>query len=160
VHLHARFGGDVSLVAFALGTWVAGGLLGLAVLDRVLSRLRPLRVLATTSVIALVAFVLVLVTDHVVLTAIALLVLGGAVATFHPIVSARTYAALPGHPGVVNAVGALFVPLDAAVPLVLGALAGALGPSTPIVALAVVPVAMLLITIRARREGDRAATER
>jgi hypothetical protein len=70
---------------------------------------------------------------------------------FHPLVKARAYAALPGHPGVVNAVGAVFTPIDVLAPLGLGALSAAYGSHVAVAALASIPIVMLAIGWRANR---------
>lgn len=158
VLLHARFDGDVPSVALGIAVWTVGGLVGLAVLDRLLERARPMMLLAVAAGLALLGFGVLLVAQHVVVLCAVLAVLGACAATFHPIVSARTYAALPGHPGVVNAISAIFVPFDAAMPLALGALAGAHGATAPIVVLGLVPAVMLAIALRTHRaERERAA---
>jgi MFS transporter, DHA1 family, inner membrane transport protein len=150
VHIHSAFDGDPAVLAIALSAWTIGGIAGLALLDRLLARHAPMRLLAIACVIALAGFAVVIFARDVYVVCIALFVLGAAVDTFYPIVDARTYAALPGHPGVVNAVGTFFTPVDIAAPLALGALASAFGSWAALAALMAVPAILFVVALRSK----------
>lgn len=84
------------------------------------------------------------------MAALALGFLGASAITFHPLLKARAYAALPGRPAMVNAINALLQPAHLAAPLALGALAGAHGTAVAMAVLALAPVMVLVATLRAR----------
>lgn len=84
---------------------------------------------------------------------VALAVLGALVSTYYPLVHARAYASLPGHPGVVNAISSLFAPCDLAVPLAIGLVAERAGSEAALGVLAFVPVVMAAIGVARRRDA-------
>ena len=160
VHVHARVSADPVDGAIAMGFWIAGGLAGLAVLDRALARFAPARILAPSGAAALPVFATLVVARDFALACGALALLGALVSTYHPLASARAYASMPGHPGVVNAVAALWSPLELLAPLALGAVAEVFGPPSALGTLAIVPVVMLAIGLAARDDGARGSRVR
>jgi predicted MFS family arabinose efflux permease len=149
VHAHVHL--PLGWIAIALGAWTAGGIAGVALLERALDRLAPIRLLGASAAIALVALACVIVLREPIAVCASAFVLGASAACFHPIVAARTYASMPGHPGVVNAIGSLFTAPEIGVTLAFGVLADTLGASAALAALAVVPIGMLGISVRVRR---------
>lgn len=155
VHVGERAGGSPASLSLVLGALIAGGLAGLALLDRLLARIAPMRVLAFAGALSIPTFAaLVMAREPMILVPLAF-VLGALVSTFHPIVKARAYAALPGHPGVVNAVVAALGPLEIGAALLLGELARALGSHVALGALGVVPASMVLVALFSARGGWR-----
>lgn len=149
VHLHERLGGGA--VAITLTAFTVGGLLGLLVLERALLVVAPMRLLAGASLLATASFGAVILADGLGLASVAMALLGAAVASFHPITKARCYAALPGHPGVVNGVASLMLPVEIAAPLALGTLATTMGSGAALLALMLAPVLMGVASFAARR---------
>lgn len=143
VHLYTHVTRDPLELAVATGFWIGGGLAGVAVLERALARVRPARALAFAGAAAVPAFAALIAARDLASACAWLALLGALVSTYYPLVQARAYAALPGHPGVVNAVAALLAPLDLAAPLALGLLAERAGPEAALACLALVPLVML-----------------
>ncbi len=150
VHVHAHVTQDPFELAVAAGWWIGGGLAGVALLERALARVRPARALALTGALAIPAFALLLVARDLTTACVALAIVGALVSTYYPLVQARAYASMPGHPGVVNAIASLLAPLDLVMPLALGFMAEHAGSSATLAALALVPVVMLAIGARSR----------
>ena len=141
---------SVVFVAF-----VAGGALGLAVTDRLLARVAPLRLLAGSSVACAVLYVAWLAAPVVWLSALLMVAVGLTVAPLYPIALAQAYAALPGRSGTVNAAGHVFTPLSLALPLLLGWIADHVGLIAALALLIVQPVGIALCAALALRR-DRA----
>lgn len=136
VHL-APLGPTVRAVAVA--AWIGGGLVGLAWLERRVEHARPRRILLVTAALATSAMVVLALAPSPWISPVALAIVGLTTSTFHPLVKARAYAALPGRPALVNAAAALVVPIDALAPLALGALALVTDDATPMLVLALAP---------------------
>jgi hypothetical protein len=147
VHL-APLGAE--LRAFALAAWTIGGLAGLWAVERWIDRVRPMRLLLVTCAVSAIGLASLALTHDPAIACGSLALVGAATSTFHPLVKARAYAALPGRPALVNATLAALVPLDALAPLVLGAIATGLGSSAALLALLVAPIGIGLAAWRAR----------
>lgn len=151
VHVYAHVTRDPFELAIATGCWIGGGLAGVAILERALSRVSPASALALTGAAAVPVFAVLITARELPLACGALALLGALVSTYYPLVQARAYASMPGHPGVVNALSSLLAPLELAAPLALGFLAEHRGSDAALGVLALVPLAMLAIGMRARR---------
>ncbi len=160
VHLYAHVTRDPFELAVATGCWIGGGLAGVAVLERALARVAPARALAFAGAAAIPAFGAFMAARDLPSACAWLALLGALVSTYYPLVQARAYAALPGHPGVVNAVAALLSPLDLAAPLALGVLAEHGGSHAALAALALVPLAMLGVGLRSVQPDRGRGTDR
>jgi hypothetical protein len=136
----------------AIGAWTLGDVAGIVALEAALRRVRPLRLLRFAAIVAGVALLALWQTRSIPVAALALGFLGGSAITFHPLLKARAYAALPGRPAMVNAVNALLQPAHLAAPLVLAALAGAHGTPAAIGVLCLAPALVLAAALRARHE--------
>ncbi|MBX3247927.1 MAG: MFS transporter [Myxococcales bacterium] len=146
VHIHRHVTSDPLELAIAIGAWISGGLVGVALLERALARVAPMRALFVTASLGLPAFGGLMLAPDVPSACVALAALGGVVSTYYPLVHARAYAAMPGHPGVVNGVVSLLSPLELSVPLALGLVADAAGSTTALALLALVPIAMVVVS--------------
>lgn len=140
-------------VAAAVGTFalITGGLIGVFVLERHVDRLDPRRVLLGASFVAGAALLGLAASRWLALSVPLLLVLGASSAVLHPLAMARAYAALPGRPALVSATLGVLVPIDAALPLVIGAIAHAFGSGAAVASLLVAPVFVALRALRAPR---------
>jgi len=133
-----------------IGAWTLGDVVGIVLLDAALHRVRPLRALRFSAVVAALALVAFWLTRSPVLAALALGFVGAASITFHPLLRARAYAALPGRPAMVNAINALLQPAHLASPLALAWIAGAHGTSAAMGLLCLAPIAVAVAAFRAR----------
>ena len=150
LHLDA-IGATASERAWAIGAWVAGGLLGLAGLERFVGRARVLPVLLGASVATASGLGALAVTRSPWVGTCALLLIGVTASTLHPLTKAQAYAALPNRPALVNAVGSLLLPFDMAAPLVLGLVAARAGSAWAIAGLLLAPAGVALAAWRLLR---------
>jgi FSR family fosmidomycin resistance protein-like MFS transporter len=148
-HLHA---GPIER-SLVLGACMVGGALGLVVTDRLLARVRPLRLLAASSAICAAVYLAWLAAPTVWLSALLMAAVGATAAPMYPIASAQAYAALPGRSGTVNAAGHVFTPLSLALPWLLGWIADHAGLTTAIGLLIVQPVGLMAFAAIALRRG-------
>lgn len=135
--------------AIAVASWTIGFLPGLLLLDRHLARLDTRRALYVAAAVAALALLVLALGPSVPVACLALATLGAATSVLYPLAEARRYAALPGRPALVHAVGALFTPFDALTPLALGALALAFGPEAALLAIVAAPLGIALAAWRA-----------
>jgi MFS family permease len=135
--------------AIAVASWTIGFLPGLLLLDRHLARLDTRRALYVAAAVAALALLVLAVGPSVPVACLALGTLGAATSVLYPLAEARRYAALPGRPALVHAVGALFTPFDALTPLALGALALAFGPEAALLAIVLAPLGLALAAWKA-----------
>jgi FSR family fosmidomycin resistance protein-like MFS transporter len=124
----------VTAVSLALGAEVAGALLGLCLLDRLLHHREAERLLPPMAVATLAGLLLFLV--------------GLGAAGWYPIAEAAAYATFPGRSGLVRAASGLAGPVDAALPALVGAVASRFGVTAGIGLLVMAPVGVLLLAPR------------
>jgi predicted MFS family arabinose efflux permease len=147
IHLRDDLGAGVLARSAALAGFIVGGAIGLAVTDRLLRTMPPVRVLAGSAAACTVAYAGWLIAGSVWGATIALAVVGLAAAPLYPIAIAQAYAAAPGRSGAVNAAGHLFTPLGLALPWLLGWLADTAGPVAALAVLAAQPIGLLVICV-------------
>jgi MFS family permease len=156
LHLAEHVGATVHERGLVLATLMVGGMVGLVVVERLLVRFDPLRVLVVASAAGALAYLGWLHAGSL-LTSTLLAFVAGACCTVHyPIVVARAYASVPGRSAIVNAVHSMCVPFDLALPIALGFLADRVGLRAAMLALTVQPVGILAIALWALRQQRRA----
>lgn len=151
-HLHA---GPIER-SIILVACVAGEVCGLAIADRLLARMPPLRVLIVSCVSCAALYLAWLAAPTVWLSALLMAGVGVTVAPLYPIVSAQAYAALPGRSGTVNAAGHVFTPLALALPWLLGWIADHAGVISALALLIVQPVGIAALAAIALQRRGRA----
>jgi MFS family permease len=139
-----------SAVVFALG-----GTIGSALTERAIARVHPSRILAASGVACAAALAIFLAMPTAIASCAALFVVGLACAPHHALAQARAYAELPERPGVVQAIGQLFVIVDIAAPLALGALADRFGLRIAIACLLIEPAIIIASSFIATRGNER-----
>lgn len=150
LHLRDRLGASVHERSLILMLCTAGSMVGLAIADRLLARVRPLRLLRACAAGGAAAYVAWVFAPSVAASSVLLFLTGLLCAPLYPIAMAQAYRALPGQPGMVNAMGHLFGPLDLLAPLLLGAVADSFGLAAALALLGAQPMGLLLISLRAR----------
>ncbi|MCB9677682.1 MAG: MFS transporter [Alphaproteobacteria bacterium] len=154
--LEERFGATAAERGFALSLGTVGGVAGLAVLERGLSRggdpMRWLRGASGGSIVALVAW---LAAPDLVSSTVALVVLEALVVMLYPLAQARAYRALPGRSALVAALGGLLAPVDFVAPVLLGWIADRAGLLVALGLLGLQPFGLWLL---ARRGEVRSAS--
>jgi FSR family fosmidomycin resistance protein-like MFS transporter len=129
-----------------VGVWTGAELVGNWVLLRVLRRTSGGRVLRATAFVSLGVYPAFLLVPGAAAKLGLLVVLGLLTASWYPVAKAWLYDALPDRSGAAVAVGGLGGLAGAAVPLLLGFLAGAVGIATMMWVLLLAPAALLALT--------------
>lgn len=129
-----------------VGVWTGAELVGNWVLLRLLRRTGGGRVLRGTALVSLGAYPAFLLVPGAAAKLGLLVVLGLLTASWYPVAKAWLYDALPDRSGAAVAVGGLGGIAGAAVPLLLGFLAGAVGIATMMWVLVLAPAALLALT--------------
>jgi fucose permease len=170
---------DETLVAFAVmftrdvlgggeiaqSTMVAmfssGAAVGVALMPRALARLKPLALLAWTSVACTVAYSAWLFSTALVPATVLIFAAGMTVGPLYPLAKAQAFRALPERSGLVNALNAAFTPLDIVLPYGIGYVADTYGIRWALAILVLQPIGLGLIALievrRARRSSGSAA---
>lgn len=163
MHLREDLGASPSAQGAAFVLFAVGSSLGLLVTERLLARVSALRVLIAVCSGCIFVYVAWIGAPSVSLSVALAFGVGAFAAPLYPIAAAQTHHACPGEPGLVAAVGRLFVVFDVIAPVAVGAVADHLGIRTALCLLAAQPVGILIIALSAaRRRGvsrdvDRAA---
>jgi MFS transporter, FSR family, fosmidomycin resistance protein len=135
-----------SVGALGVAVWTGAGLLGDWMLLPVLRRTTGARVIRATALVSLGAYPAFLIVPGLPAKLVLLAALGLLNSGWYAIPKAWLYDALPGQSGTAVAVGGLGGMAGAAVPLLLGFLAGAAGIAATMWVLLLAPVALLALT--------------
>lgn len=128
-----------------VGTGMAGGLLGLFGLDRLLDRIRPLRLLQVASLLALAGAAGLLLVRALWFVPLAFFVMSLGSACLYPIVDAQAYARLPGRSGMKSFISSLGQPFEMLLPALVGFVAGRFGLLASLALLGSAPLFFLLL---------------
>jgi FSR family fosmidomycin resistance protein-like MFS transporter len=134
--------------ALGVAVWTGAGLVGDALLLGVLRRWNGARYLRATAAAALVAYPAFLLVDGAGAAFVLLAVLGLLNSGWYALPKAGLYGALHGRSGTAVAVGGVGGLVGAAVPLTLGALAGAVGLQATMWTLLLAPIALSTLVPR------------
>jgi predicted MFS family arabinose efflux permease len=154
LRLHGELGWSGAQIAVAMTGMSLGGLLGALVAERALVRGDPRVLLALSALASLAALGLLIVTASGWVAALALVLVGLSAAPHYPLLKAAAYEALPGRPGLVNALSQLLVPLEVAIPVLLGVIAARHGVGAALAALALQPLVVLAAALRSTSRRD------
>lgn len=141
----ADLGASEATSSAALFAFSLGAIAGTVVTDRALGRVSGSRVLVASAALSCAGLAMVVAADTPLTLALALSLVGFAAAAHHPILHAWAYSCAPGRPGLVNAVGQLFVLVELGAPLALGWVATRGGLDVALACLALQPAAVVLI---------------
>jgi len=147
LYLRDELGAGIELQGLAFMVCALGGALGLAVSDRLLTRVDPVRLLATSAGLTIVVYAAWLLSATIATSVVALGLLGLVAAPMYPICAAQAYAARPGQPGLVAAVEQLYAPLPLLAPLLVGLVADRFGLLAALAVLALEPIGIGLIAL-------------
>lgn len=103
LHLRDDLGAGPTERAIVLAASVVGGAIGVLVVDRLLRRHAPLRILTVCAAACGATYLLWMAAPNWWLSAIGMLLVGATSSPLYPIAQAQCYAALPGRSGAVNA---------------------------------------------------------
>lgn len=148
--MREHLGADTATRSGILTCMMAGGIVGLLLLDRVLGRRADaLALLKVASVGTAAAYAGWLVSGTALAAGACMFFVGLFSAPLYPIAMAQAYRALPGRSGMVNAIGHVFTPLDVLLPLLLGAVADEFGLVWALAVLIAQPVGLAAIAFLA-----------
>jgi MFS family permease len=153
LHAESTLGASPATAVACVSGGSIGAVFGAWYTERLLARVPPDRVLYGSACGALVALLLVVVAPGVVWLGLALALLGAMAAPQYALLQAKAYSAVPGRPGVVNAIAHVFVVVEIGAPLLLGALADASGVRLALVCLGIQPLGVLLVLLAERRQA-------
>jgi MFS transporter, FSR family, fosmidomycin resistance protein len=143
------------LAALGVAVRLGAGLAGYALLNPVLERFSPLRVLRVSVLASGVLFPAFLFLPGIALKLVALAALSIATAPWYPVLMAELYASLPGRSGLAVSLSSAAALVGAAGPLVVGLLAQEVGLTWAMLVLCAVPVMMLAAPGHPPRPGAR-----
>src|ERR1700722_280707 len=143
LYLVAAAHASAFLAALGVAVRLGAGLAGYALLNPVLERFSPLRVLRVSVLASGVLFPAFLFLPGLALKLVALAALSIATAPWYPVLMAELYASLPGRSGLAVSLSSAAALVGAAGPLVVGLLAQEVGLTWAMVVLCAVPVMML-----------------
>jgi MFS family permease len=152
LHVRIELGAGPGWQSAILTGLVVGGIAGLAVLDRLLTRWGERQLLVACGLACAATYVAWLAAPSLLASAILIVPVGATSAVLYPLASARAYARCPGRSGVVLAGGHLFTPLGLALPWLLGMVADRAGTFVALALLLVQPVGLAVLA-RASRDG-------
>lgn len=157
LHLERDLGLPVASAAGYATALSLGAVLGAFLGERALTRVSSTRVLVASALGCVLALVIVIASDTLAWIVPALGLLGVACAPQYALLLARAHAAVPGRPGVVNALSEVFVLVDILAPIALGAIADAFGLALALGCLLLQPLGVLglLLVLRERRARPR-----
>jgi fucose permease len=158
--LAERFRGSTLAVTAGLTACTAGGVLGLVLLQRLLRRFSPRRLLALACVGSIAVLVVWLRSASVLESTLWLFLLGVVIAWHYPLAQAQAYRVAGERSGQVIVLAPLFSVLDLASPIALGLLADHGGLTLALVALLAQPAGLLLVLFVVRDRGGRASRRR
>jgi len=142
----ARFGGAPVLRYLALSSWMVGGLIGVAAVDRLVTRVKPVVLLSVFSAAATVAALALAAAPSLPLASAAMFVVGLVASPLYPLAKAQAYRALPGESELVGAVDAVLLPFELVAPVALGLLSDRFGPAVALAALAAQPAYLWVLS--------------
>lgn len=127
LYLHDQLHADPLAVSFVLGVGMASGMLGLLALERILPRVRGVRLLPGMALVTLAGVVLMLAMPSIWSAALGVCLVHLGAAGWYPLAKAAAYARLPGRSGMVRAIIAIGDPVEIAMPGLVGLIAGQFG---------------------------------
>jgi FSR family fosmidomycin resistance protein-like MFS transporter len=150
LYLVAAARASAFVAALAVAVRLGAGLAGYALLNPVLERLSPLRVLRASVLVSGLLFPAFLLVPGVAAKLVLLAALSIVTAPWYPVLTAELYASLPDRSGLVVSLSSAAALAGAAGPLVVGLLAEQIGLPWAMSVLCGVPVIMLAAPARAR----------
>ncbi len=152
LYLRDAVGLAPAAVSLALGAGLAGSMLGLLVLDRLVSRVDPARLLHWASLVVLAGLTVLVAARSGWEAAAALFVIGLSAESWYPVAKGEAYRMLPGRSGMVQALSVVLgTPVNLGVPPLIGFAAGWLGITAGLGLLSLAPILALLLLPRSRR---------
>lgn len=145
LYLHDVLHVSEVVIGMVIVVQMIGGFLGLIVIDRLVGRIAPQRLLVWLALLTLLGVVAFLTVHSIWLAACALFVISLGASGLYPIAQAEAYARQPGRSGTVRAVIGLGMPFEVVLPGIVGLVAGRFGLLAGIGLLGLAPLLVLLV---------------
>jgi predicted MFS family arabinose efflux permease len=153
LHLRDVLGAGPGWRTAVIAAFVGGGAIGLVVVERLLKRIAPLRLLAACGAACTAAYVAWLCAPTPLASTVLMVAVGATAAPLYPLTSAQAYAMHTGRAGAVIAVSHLFAPVALALPWVCGAVADRFGTWVALALLLAQPLGIAVMAARAARDS-------
>ena len=150
LHMRDNLDADSATRSVILMCWMVGSLLSLPLLEWLLSRFEPLKLLLVASAGTAIAYVGWLLADDALSSGAWMFATGLFSAPLYPLAKAQAYRALPERSGMLNAIAHIFTPLDVVMPLLLGLVADRFGLIPALTILLAQPLGLFLIALTRR----------
>ena len=148
--LDAQLGASPAERAAVFVAWEVGAIAGSVALERLVHRAAPRTLLLGAGLGSLASYVAWLAAPGWQASAAAAAVSGLFTAAHYPLLKARAFAALPGRPELVQAVGSAVGALDLAIPVAVGLVADRAGLLAAMALLAAQPVGVVVAALASR----------
>jgi MFS family permease len=145
IRVRDDFGASRTWQTATIVAFVLGDVIGLIALDRVLLKVKELRVLVIASASCAIAYAVWLCAPSVEWSVVLIVPVGLFAGPLYPLASAQTYATQPS--GLVLAASHLFTPLALALPFGLGAIVDVAGIAAALSVVLVAPVGLCIVAI-------------
>lgn len=152
LRLRTDLGATEAQATLCVSTFSIGVVLGALATEHAVTRWGWRPVLIVSSSACAVVLAVVVTTRAIAPMTLALFVLGLCTAAQYPLLLARAYEAAPGRAAIVNAMSEVFVVVDVALPLLLGALADDRGLGLAMGCLLLQPLGVLTLVLVATRK--------
>lgn len=150
LHLRAELGASTEWQSAVIAAFMVGGIIGLAVLDRLLKIRTERYLLVAASAMTFVSFIAWVAAPTLWAALLLAIPVGAASAPLYPLTAAQAYATRPDQSGSVLAAQHLFTPIGLLLPWLIGLVADAAGTHVALALLAVQPIG-LIVLVRASR---------
>jgi MFS family permease len=147
LHMRDNLGADAETRSVILMALMLGSMAGLVVLDRLLRRFEPLKLLIAACLGTAISYVAWLSAGSVIASGFWIFATGLFAGALYPLAKAQAYRALPGRSGMLNAMAHVFTPLDMVIPLALGLVADRFGLPAALAVLLLQPIGLFAIAL-------------
>lgn len=149
LHVRDDFGGSLFAQTVVVVLFVAGGFIGLVILERVLITQPERRVLIIASLLCAASYGTWMLAPSLIGCAILIVPVGVFASTLYPLASAQAYALRSS--GLVLAASHVFTPIGLALPFLLGAAADRWGLPAALGMILTAPISICMLAIRQRK---------
>jgi predicted MFS family arabinose efflux permease len=133
------------LISICIIVQMVGALLGLLIVNRLIGRIAPQRLLKWLALLSLIGVIGLLSMRSILLVILALFIISLGAAGLYPIAQAEAYARQPGRSGTVRAIMGLGMPFEIALPGIVGLVASRFGVLAGVGLLGTAPLLILLL---------------
>jgi MFS family permease len=136
------------VIGLTIGIQMTGTILGLVVVERLVGRVKPQRLLSCYALLTLIAVIGFLIIRSTWIAPFWLFLIGFGASGLYPIAKAEAYTRQPGHSGTVRAIINLGAPFEVALPGIAGLIAGRFGILASLAFLGLAPLLILILIPR------------